>query len=281
MPHARRILIVLATVGALAASAFALVESRRRLIEAQRIADDFQRVRDAVPDLRSLKMLRLAAIVGNTLRNEDGESVVAWAAKIRNHLYRSVPLRLTPAGFDFFDFDTAYNATLQSGDVGHYCGGITCLYLACLEAHGIPARYVGLFDACREPYESHASVEIWIDGRWIASDPTFNVMFRLDGAWLSYAELLAALAAEKPVEIVSNGFPIQPGRDISSYFVPLRNWKYVVMHPAVVYSSGRKLEYPLTRIPADWDGVIEYRTGPQSVDNFTELYQFLSNGPLR
>src|SRR3546814_4787010 len=63
-------------------------------------------------------------------------------------------------------------------DFGGSCGTLTIVYLALLKSFDIEARYVGMFKEAvnaPDPVISHASVEAFIEGRWIALDPTFNV----------------------------------------------------------------------------------------------------------
>ena len=150
-------------------------------------------------------LMRLSMIVANSIRNEKGTGIIDKATHLRNLIYHGVPLKQTPGKFDFLSVDTAYLDSLRNDSVGHICGGLTIIYIAALESQGIPARYVGLFSSNSEPFYSHATVEFWYDGRWIASDPTFNIMFKSGDRYLSYSELYKLTRAGKDYEVTTNG----------------------------------------------------------------------------
>lgn len=123
------------------------------------------------------------------------------------------------------------------------CGWLALIYIAALESQDIPARYVGIFSDTEQPYHSHASVEVYINGRWIISDPTFNIMFRGNSGWLSWTDLYHG--ASYGVVTNGQGEPIQ----WQDYYIGLDDLlKYVVIH-----------DKSLILLPADW-GQLAYRT---------------------
>lgn len=237
------------------------------------------------------ELIRLSIALDHIFPAEG--DVFHQAIGLRNAIYRSVSLKKNPADFDFAAFGSSFSASLRDKRVGQICGGLTILYMAALEARGIPARYVGMFsseDDARPPFETHASVEFFANGRWIASDPTFNVMYAYAGRFLSYAELWDILRAGKHYVVVSNGFPLKEGRRLEQY--PISQdalLKFLVIDPADVYDreSDRLQSYPAVRRPRSWNGMIalsgsKVRVGHNShPDNEHALYRFLESGPLR
>ena len=232
-----------------------------------------------------IRMLRLAKIVEKTI-NRSGEKVqndFQKAVEIRNTIHHQVPLKSTPAKFSFMTVDDSYLNSLREEEVGHLCGGLAAVYATALESQGIPSRYVGNFSRDKQPFESHATIEFWFQGKWYASDPTFNVMFRYQGDYLSYAELYALIKKGEPYEVVSNGREILPGRALEDYYVELVDlMNYMVVHPSEVWAEGEKFSYPMQLFPGTWDGEITYEEDQRrDVKNFGGIYKFLYSGFLR
>lgn len=230
----------------------------------------------------NMKLLRLATVIRNTMSNR-GERNFQKAINIRNRIYKQVPLKRTPKMFNFMDIDDSYLRSLRDETVGHICGGLASTYATALESQGIPARYVGIFSKDKQPYKSHATIEFWHEEKWYASDPTFNVMFRCQGEYLSYSELYELIQKGEPYEVVSNGFPVFPKRAIENYYIKLDDLtKYMVIHPSEVWSGGKRLEYPMKLFPETWDGAITFDDGKRrDVKNFGGIYKYLNQGPLR
>lgn len=267
-----------------------LQETSRRLDEAEkRIEVAEYRAKLAKNDRQRtktrVKMLRLAAVVRRDLDDMGASSDDPFqlATALRNHLYQKVPLKRSPDGFDFLDLDRSYLDSVCDDSVGHICGGLAHLYATALESQGIPARYVGIFSKNRLHADNHATVEFWHDGRWCASDPTFNVMFKRRGRHLSYTELYDLVKRGKSYEIVTNGYPLLPNRKIEEYPVQLDElMNYMVVHPSKVRADGGETNYPMQLIPADWRGTVKADDGEEiDVRGYGPLAQFLVRGPLR
>ena len=229
-----------------------------------------------------LETLRLAAVVKNAMKDERQDNFQT-AVSIRNHIYQNVPLKRPPKNFDFMDIDDSYISSLRDESVGHLCGGLAKLYATALESQGVPARYVGIFSNDKEPYDSHATIEFWHEGKWYASDPTFNVMFRHKGDYLSYSDLYDLVKKHEPYEVVSNEFPVFPQRAIQDYYIKLDElMSYMVVHTSEVWIDGQRLQYPMSLFPTNWDGAVTYNDGQRrDVRFFSGIYRFLSHGPLR
>jgi hypothetical protein len=176
----------------------------------------------------------------------------------------------------------SYLESVRNDEIGHICGGLAAIYVTALESQGIPARYVGIFSKDYEPYDSHATVEFWFEGKWYASDPTFNVMFMQNGRYLSYPELYAEAKAGNAYDVTSNSYPLIPGRVIESYYIKLDDlMKFIIIHPSSVHVGGKHYEYPMEVLPAGWDGCITIEGRRVDVRNFSGIYRDLYEGHLR
>lgn len=74
---------------------------------------------------------------------------------------------------------------------GLVCEGMAKLYHAVLVAHGFDARIVGLKRNLLGVYDTHTTVEVLVDGKWVIYDPTFHVSYQRNG------ELLGAQAIKE------------------------------------------------------------------------------------
>jgi hypothetical protein len=64
---------------------------------------------------------------------------------------------------------------------GLLCSGMATLYYHVLRAHGIQARRVYLSKALFDGNDTHVTVEVLVEDRWVIADPTFHVGFELHG----------------------------------------------------------------------------------------------------
>lgn len=257
-----------------------LLYSIKEVQEAEKRVDEIENSIEKIG--RYISLLRVAEIVNNTLEDVVSNNFHK-ALNIRNEIFQQVPFQRTPINFNFMDIDNSFLLSLRDDSVGHICGGLAVTYTVALESQGIPARYVGIFSKDKEPFNSHATIEFWYQGKWYASDPTFNVMFKNDGEFLSYSQLYALIQQGKSYEVVSNGFPVPPKRSLENYYMKLNDLMvYMVVHPSSVWSNGEKFDYPMTTYPETWDGAITYENGDRrDVRNFGGIYEYLSTGPLR
>ncbi len=232
--------------------------------------------------VRDESFSRLGDIIRNTITAKNN-STFEIAVDIRNRIYQQVPLKETPNDFLYMNFVDAYINSMRDNSVGHWCEGYAKIYAIALESQGIPARYVGIFSKDKEPFDSHATIEFWFKGKWYASDPTFNVMFKNKGEFISYSQLYALVNKSDQYEIVTNGYPILPSKDIEKYYTKLDElMSYMVVHPSQIWSEGERLDFPMELSPKTWDGSITFDNGKKrDVTNFRNIYKYLNKGPLR
>jgi hypothetical protein len=275
--------------GALIAACYAIVTLHNRQVKAL-IDIEYLRGTGSQQEVHVLSLLRLSSILDHTVPS-DGDTF-SQAVNLRNAIYQRVNLGHAEDAVDFDRFGTVFSSSLRDR-TAQICGGLTILYMAALEARGIPARYVGIFSTYKmdKKPDTHASVEFYYNGKWIASDPTFNVMFKQGDRYLSYPELYQAIRSGQHFEVVSNGFPLIEGRRLDQYYISLKDlMKYVVVDPARVYdfSTDKMHSYKLEVLPKTWDGMLVYDGSGRvpaghidSADDSPSLYSFLEDGPLR
>lgn len=103
---------------------------------------------------------------------------------------------------------------------GLICGGMAQVFHDALIANGIPARIVlfrrDIFDA----YDSHVSVEAFVNGKWRLYDPTFHFYIDRNGERLSALEARASLYTNHHGEakIINLGPTRYPAR-LDNYYI--------------------------------------------------------------
>lgn len=133
---------------------------------------------------------------------------------------------------------------MRTFHVGYFCSGQADLFLGMLHVYGIPARRIlGESISADHPayaeikqtetYDSHSTVEVKIDGRWILADPTYFMLPKLNGQYVSLREALESLCKDRSTafefEGVSDGrLPI---RCSNEYFRALMFARVIVYKP--------------------------------------------------
>lgn len=180
------------------------------------------------------------------------------ALALQDLIWSTVPVS-DSAVQDWAEVDTWLNASLNEASKGHLCLGLTATFQSGLAAFGIPHRHVQMYDSV-DPYRNgHNTVEVWLDGQWVAIDPTYGVSFvDTRGRNLSYSEIRDSCLNNAIV------FPRQeprtnPLRKVTfkeySESVPLCSLtRYLVIGPT---HTGQGT----TTIPSSWDGRLKYRDG--------------------
>lgn len=230
---------------------------------------------------RRVELLELRAHALNGVRHD--EERMRLVMEIRERIHRSVPVGSPPSGFDFDLPAAAWRGSVVSGDAAHICGGLSVLYLSALAAAGIPARYVGLFENSDGTGNNHATVEAYVGGRWIASDPTYNTMYRIGEAWAGYAELRDAYETGTVVEVVTSPRGVLPGRHPDDYPIALATlMRFIHLHPATIAEAGiAHVEVPERFIPDGWDSGAMGRGGRRVTQPAVGIYEWLRTRALQ
>lgn len=153
--HDTRQLVFTAPAGELA------VSIRTRLDELERPIDDGDPAR-YLDDSRYVEASALRDFVGERFGRAEGfEAVDA----MRRWIARSFQYVPEMSGPD----DTAVMTLEKSGGM---CRDYAHVMIAFARAHGIPARYVGVYAPALQPPDFHAVAEVFLDGAWWVVDPT-------------------------------------------------------------------------------------------------------------
>lgn len=189
------------------------------------------------------------------------------ALMLRNMLHHRVPTRnVTLDGYDFTDLDATFARSVLNPAYGHLCGGIAIQYVAALRAFGIPARKVGIYPEVESLHDnptSHAAVDVKINGKWIAMDPTYNVSLKnSDGhhiGWFDAAELL-----QRGIRVTESNDGYQSKEDLTleTYLAraQIRLSDLLQYLNASPYWDGTATRDEL-RWPERWDGTLRYKSG--------------------
>lgn len=188
---------------------------------------------------------------------KTAQSPLGIALLLRNQIHRAglLPDEGVP-GLDseeLADWSHAYDVSILERERGNRCNGKALLYMAALQAYGIDSRMVALYAGkfIDQTVYSHAAVDVRIDGRWVALDPTYDLSYKNEqGQFMSWEEVVMALRAGKNVVADHDGMvtlttpkPIDLAQRV----------KYVVFSP---WSGG-----PALSLNPEWDGKITYPDG--------------------
>ncbi len=116
------------------------------------------------------------------------------------------------------DFATVWKHVASGG--GLLCRGMADVYYHALRANGIEARRVRLARNLLDPFDTHQTVEVFQEGRWVIYDPTFNVSFERQGVLLGAQEIHSALLTGATADIrpVFHGEVSYPAR-LDRYYI--------------------------------------------------------------
>lgn len=144
------------------------------------------------------------------------------------------------------------------GGGGLLCAGMATLYAAALHDAGYRVRIVSLRRNFFDRYDSHTTVEVYLDGGWRLIDPTFGISWVRDGRILDAWQVRTAVlnGDRASVSIVSHGdyaYPASLG-EYNMDWAPLFN-------NVRVYASGES--DPSLRGKAAKFPPIRYWIGPR------------------
>ncbi|MCR9191807.1 MAG: transglutaminase-like domain-containing protein [Gammaproteobacteria bacterium] len=147
------------------------------------------------------------------------------AVALRNFVYAKVNRK----GPLTFAVPMTYEKILQyaAGNAAPYCGALGVEYVALLTLYGIPSHYVYMTSDTSvrggPRKDGHIVIEVYVDGRWILQDPTFNIHWEWQGMPLSVIELAKAFADGQTPNPDSDGYPFND-MVLETYGVPYQNF---------------------------------------------------------
>ena len=220
-----------------------------------------------------IELVNVRELLLGSLPGLEGAEPLDQALEVNRLLHESIPLS-KGRGVDFEDFDhTMWSAI--TGRQGHLCQGLSFIYMTALKSLGIESRFVGMYQDAQDapsPVTSHASVDVLVDGQWIALDPTYNMSIRdATGQMIGWATARQRYLAGRPVFFTDEGG--MSGRTfIENYGSPeafVGVFSFMALGPSVSVDAEI--------LPADWDGVIHYEQGRVfDAANFGRIYAKLA-----
>ena len=152
------------------------------------------------------------------------------AILLRNDVGKGTTVGVNTAEWTGADAYEGYVQAIVTGQQPLICGGTQILYTDLLDAFGLQARYVDLFGAT-PAVGTHASVEVMLNNKWVAMDPTFNVSFMgANGQRLSFADIQAGV----PFTVSSDGMTANPQLAIQNYPITIQQFCYRITYPPTV-----------------------------------------------
>jgi|GEM_PF-2329169 len=155
---------------------------------------------------------------------ENGSLTLAQYVKLVEWVHR----RLTYDGFGFGN--TVMNATWVFENRVGTCDEYSHLLVAMLRSLQTPSKFVAGYvcsTQCtqKENWGPHAWVEALIDGKWVASDPTFNEAILIDATHVKFAEGRDQDDVKEQLSAIAFNFPIKDVRLNRTAEVSLDDWK--------------------------------------------------------
>lgn len=173
-------------------------------------------------------MQQAKAYVDKKLPNLPLVDTYHKATMLRDFVQRSIPIdrdERQSLGQKSFTYEALIG--FLEGNHGLICGGLSYVYMSLLELYGIPFRNVGL----KQSYllrelggvdDSHATVEILINGHWMLSDPTFNNHWELNGKALNTVELAEAFELGAAPIAKTDHYQVPRSRQVAHYQIPFQ-----------------------------------------------------------
>lgn len=119
---------------------------------------------------------------------------------------------------------------------GVLCGCMADLYHGYLDRAGIPNRVVNFAAGLGAPADTHATVEVALNGKWVILDPTFHVRFWHDGQPLGARDLMNLYYRHETNQILAQflGDVTYPAR-IEKYYI---DYRLLPQHVYYVVGNG-------------------------------------------
>jgi hypothetical protein len=163
----------------------------------------------------------------------DAETNFEKAVILRNHVYSIVELREGKIGYPI----TLENyKQLYKKERGGPCGVIGYTFATLCEEFNIPVRVLQLFS--EEAYDgenidNHLTTEVFIEGKWIVMDSTFNVSYiNKAKEHVGYFEIKKTLQENGNIDNITieyDGFkPLPDKATAENYYIPIETLLHVI-----------------------------------------------------
>lgn len=178
-------------------------------------------------DIRSALLQALPAM--KQVKTDSERAII-----LRDHVYSGNKPSL-PAAKEPVPLTVEKYKAIVSGQSPQICTGMSLVYIGLLQAFGIPARLVSLANneavnrtqssenpSAKIP-DTHSTVEVFLNNRWVLQDPSFNTQWELDGKSLGILELRQAYLSKKNPIPTTNGRKVLPGRSLQEFYIPYQD----------------------------------------------------------
>lgn len=158
--------------------------------------------------------------------------------------------------------------SVEAGE-GALCDDMANLFQNTLAALGITSRKVWLFRDLMIREDTHSTVEVWLDGKWVIMCPTFGVSFRDNGGGLLAAQdmkeylFLGRTAEVTPVFYGEAAYPARIEKYYMNFWVFYNNVFVVEQRrdlpgvlPPFCYFFGTRLYYE--KLPYESDTHLQF-----------------------
>lgn len=204
---------------------------------------------------------------------------LALTQGLRRFVHAAVPQRAGPAGdqasTSMYWF---FRSAVCDPEQGYLCQGLSQTLMIALEAFGIPTRRIDLYSATDASYSAHSSLDAYVNGEWIAVDPTFDAAFRFDGRLIGWREVRRRLLDGARI-----GDEIEVLGDWDASGLP-ELVRHMVVSSARLSGVGKVREVEGRILPEHWDGTLTLKNGETlnvAYDSTERIDYILSRGPLR
>lgn len=175
-----------------------------------------------------------------------------------------------------------YNYYYHNPNDGLACWGYAYMFSMICEAFEIPSRFVTLCDnIIDEKYNSHATIECYINEKWIIFDPTFNVVCKYNNELIGYEEMynLCKNGLADQIKWERCGY-VPENRRFENYPVPLADWHYIAFQEAQVKENDNIIFFPRQTLPETWD--MSIRNGTRYFATaYNNYFHYFSMGEFR
>jgi hypothetical protein len=229
------------------------------------IATAEARARHSTDHERELAQIReTAVLLSPELARTNNQMMIALL--LRDQIHRAgVPATSgVPAlsNAEMASWSNAYKLSNLFRSRSNACNGKSVLYMLALRAFGIPSRMVAFYASATAgiPVWSHASVDVFIGGEWVAMDPTFNVAMKDGGgSHLSWTGAVDRLRKGGLVVPHSDGMTVLKGQSLSNYEMTVGDLKELVE----LVLLGPWEQGDAVSLNPGWDGKIRYIDGSE------------------
>lgn len=254
--------LVLVAVATLGVAACSDKEKTRELSEAEKQAMAQRYVDDSEAILEVLK---------TELPGIEDDDDLTKSIRVRNLIHHRNRIGVYTAPYGDLNQPLKNLEMTLKGEWKHSCGGMSFTWQTAMFALGIKTRYIGLADGLYA-VRSHAEAELWLNGKWLAVDTTYNNMYvNAQGDFVSFLEMREMRDRGEPYFVEMNGqTPVDIWDPINSDVGMNTYLNLLAQFPA--YDEPQVEKY----FPSTWNGWVEVPgQGPQQM-HMADFYDYLN-----